>query len=118
MNGPVAKKIGVSQGTALVALKRKPKMRFSLKAKLRSWFFANHNMDAVPDDRVIQSVPNLNYESSINFQVMPAAGGQVVQVQTYDKLKDRHMTSLHIITPDEDLGESLAQILKLTQLSR
>jgi len=89
----------------------------SIKAKIRNWFLTDKNIKTAIDGRNGQST-HLSCDDSINFQVMPAAGGQVVQVHTYDKLKDRHMTSLHVITPDEDLAQALAQILKLTQLSR
>lgn len=91
-------------------------MKFSLKGKIRNWLY-DDSSECVP--AVIGRDPDrINAENGINFQVINASGGRIVQVQTYDRVKDRHSTSLHIITPDEDLATSLAQILSLAQLSR
>lgn len=97
-------------------LRKKRKMKFNLKAKIRNWLYEDDS-ECVPD--VIRHDPErINSENGINFQVINASGGRIVQVQVYDRVKDRHSTSLHIITPDEDLATSLAQILALSQLSR
>jgi hypothetical protein len=99
-------------------MKRKSKMKLNLKARLRNWLLRDEESECVPADVIVHGPERINHENSINFQVIQAAGGRIVQVQTYDRHKDRHMTSLHIITPEEDLAESLAHILTLSQLSR
>ena len=91
-------------------------MKFNLKAKIRNWLY-DDGSECVPEP-VRNDPDRINAESGMNFQVINAAGGRIVQVQTYDRIKDRHSTSLHIITPDEDLATALAQILALSQLSR
>jgi len=100
------------------SMKRKSKMKLNLKARLRNWLLREEDSECIPADVIVHGPERINAENSINFQVIQASGGRIVQVQTYDRHKDRHMTSLHIITPEEDLAESLAHILTLSQLSR
>jgi hypothetical protein len=50
--------------------------------------------------------------------VINAAGGRIVQVRYYDQKADRHSNKLHIITPEENLAESLAHILAIETISR
>lgn len=94
--------------------RRKTKMTF--KQKLREWLYNDSNEAPMAIDR--DDGHDLREEQSINFSVIPAAGGRIVQVRVYDQRNDRHSNKLHIITPDENLAESLAQILQLEQLSR
>lgn len=93
-------------------------MKFNLKEKIRNWLADVDNVECVSSGIIRHDPDRINAENGINFQVINASGGRIVQVQVYDKVKDRHSTSLHIITPDEDLATSLAQILALAQLSR
>jgi hypothetical protein len=60
----------------------------------------------------------IDHDSAFHFSVIPAAGGKIVQVRYYDKVKDRNHTKLHIITPDEKLEEALAHIFQMEVLSR
>jgi hypothetical protein len=60
----------------------------------------------------------IDHDSAIHFSVIPAAGGKIVQIRYYDKVKDRNLTKLHIITPDEKLEEALAHIFQIEVLSR
>jgi hypothetical protein len=57
-------------------------------------------------------------DNPINFSVVNASGGRIVQVRHYDLKSDRHRHSLHIITPEEDLATALAHILVIDNLSR
>lgn len=111
-------KIGSMSGQAIPypTPRKKRKMKFNLKEKIRNWLY-DDGSECVPEP-IRHDPDRINAENGINFQVINAAGGRIVQVQVYDRVKDRHSTSLHIITPDEDLATSLAQILALSQLSR
>ncbi len=93
--------------------RRKTKMSF--KQRLRNWLYDDSADEAVA---ITRDENDLREEQSINFSVIPAAGGRIVQVRTYDHRTDRNSNKLHIITPDENLAESLAQILQIEQLSR
>ena len=56
--------------------------------------------------------------NSMNFTVFSAAGGKVVQFNTYDLARDRSETRLYIVTDKDDLGEELAQIITRESLRR
>ena len=93
--------------------RRKTKMSF--KQKLREWLYDDSN-ETPP--RIERDENDLREEQAINFSIIPAAGGRIVQVRVYDHRKDHNVTKLHIITPEENLADSLAQILQIEQLSR
>lgn len=46
----------------------------------------------------------------LRFTVYNASGGKIVEISHYDQKQDRHTTSLHIITSDENFGEELGKI--------
>ena len=74
----------------------------------------DHYVSAVDEDDDLK----IDHDSAIHFSVIPAAGGKIVQIRYYDRVKDRHNTKLHIITPDEKLEEALAHIFQIEVLSR
>lgn len=94
--------------------RRKTKMTF--KQKLREWLYDDSN-EKIPM-AIDRDENDLREEQAIHFSVIPAAGGRIVQVRVYDHRTDRNSNKLHIITPEENLAESLAQILQIEQLSR
>ena len=57
-------------------------------------------------------------DDSFNFTVYNANGGKIVEVKNYDENKDRWHRSLHIITSDEDFGESIGKIVFVEMLKR
>lgn len=104
------------------ALKRKRleknmKMKLTLRQRLRQWLMSDE-----PDEYVTANSDEddvqIDHESAIHFSVVPANGGKIVQIRYYDKVKDRNLTKLHIITPDEKLEEALAHIFQIEVLSR
>lgn len=54
----------------------------------------------------------------LRFTVYNASGGKIVEINHYDSRTDRHSTSLHIITSDEDFGEQLGKIAFLEALKK
>lgn len=98
-------------------------MKLTLKQRLRRWLM-NDVSDSellsrpAPDRDANDDVLNIHDSNCITFRVVPANGGRIVQVQYFDERQDRHYTKLHLVTPDEDLAQSLAQILHLETLSR
>jgi len=105
-----------------LARERNNNMKLTIRQRLRNWLlsddpdhcevFATSSSDSDEDD--IQ----IDHESAIHFTVIPAAGGKIVQIRYYDRVKDRNNTKLHIITPDEKLEEALAHIFQIEVLSR
>ena len=109
---PMPKMANVSATTA--SLRNKSKMKFSFKQKLRDWLY-NDEPNEVYVDR---DEARPEFDGGINFRVINAQGGRIVQVHYYDPKTDRNRTSLHLITPDEDLASSLAHILALETLGK
>jgi hypothetical protein len=52
----------------------------------------------------------------MNFTVYRANGGVLVEINRYDERKDQHHCELHIVTPDEDLGNALGKIVTFESL--
>lgn len=52
----------------------------------------------------------------INFTVYRANGGMMVEYNRYDERKDHHSCELHIVHPDQDLGDALAKIVTFESL--
>ena len=50
------------------------------------------------------------------MQIYKASGGFVVETRGYDRQKDRHLNSMHVITEDQDLGEALGKIVMMEAL--
>ena len=57
---------------------------------------------------------------SINFQIYPATGGYVAEINFYDEKSDSNVRSLHVIpnTDLSDLGEHISKIITLEMLKR
>ena len=52
----------------------------------------------------------------MNFVVYRANGGMMVEYNRYDERKDHHHCELHIVHPDQDLGEALGKIITFESL--
>jgi hypothetical protein len=52
----------------------------------------------------------------INFTVYRANGGVLVEINRYDERKDQHHCELHIVHPDENLGDALGKIVTFESL--
>lgn len=97
---------------------------------MRTWlrtillnFLNNSDSQPVPSNKAIRGLtlstrPPDEGDDSFNFTVYNANGGKIVEVKNYDQSKDRWNRSLHIITSDEDFGESIGKIVFLEMLKR
>jgi hypothetical protein len=52
----------------------------------------------------------------MSFTVYRANGGMMVEYNRYDERKDHHHCELHIVHPDQDLGEALGKIVTFESL--
>ena len=52
----------------------------------------------------------------MSFTVYRANGGMMVEYNRYDDRKDQHHCELHIVHPDENLGEALSKIVTFESL--
>lgn len=60
----------------------------------------------------------LDSDKGIRFQIYKASGGFVVETSMYDRQRDRHHQSLHIITDDQDLGSAIGKIITMETLKQ
>ena len=52
----------------------------------------------------------------MNFTVYRANGGVLVEYNRYDDRKDQHLCELHIVHPDQNLGDALGKIVTFESL--
>lgn len=72
-----------------------------------------------PADHIISTSSNsLDSDKGIRFQIYKATGGMIIETNFYDRLKDRHQSSLYVITDDKDLGLEISKILTLETLKQ
>ena len=56
--------------------------------------------------------------NGMNFTIHSANGGYVMEYNTYDPRTDERNTALHLITSDQELGQSIAHIITLEMLRK
>jgi len=88
-----------------------------LKSKLRSWIFEEDTVET-RSSRLISSRDREIEGNGMNFTIMNAVGGYVMQYSQYDEKNDRNDRRLHIITSDQDLGQSIAHIITYEMLRK
>jgi len=87
-----------------------------LKSKLRSWIFEE---DTVEQSNRVVSIRDREIEGNgMNFTIMNAVGGYVMQYSQYDEKNDRNDRRLHIINSEQDLGQSIAHIITYEMLRK
>jgi len=77
--------------------------------------------DAVVSSKSINTISSgrrLDQSNGMNFTIHSANGGYVMEYNTYDPRTDERQVSLHIITSDQDLGQSIAHIITLEMLRK
>ena len=94
-------------------VKRK-EMKLSLKQRFRNWL---NNDDYEQDIPQLVESDRLSSEG-MRMQIYKASGGYVIETRSYDSHKDRNHNSMHVITDDQDLGESLGKIVMMEALKR
>jgi hypothetical protein len=89
-------------------------MKLTLREKIRNWL--------MKDDDECESVyasdsdgPEIQSQG-FRLNVYSASGGTIVETTKYDRQKDDHKHSLHVVTDDKDLGEELAKIITMESL--
>ena len=88
-----------------------------LKRKLRNWIF-EEDATETKASRLI-SIRDREIEGNgMNFTIMNAVGGYVMQYSQYDEKNDRNDRRLHIINSDQDLGQSIAHIITYEMLRK
>jgi hypothetical protein len=94
-------------------------MKRTLRQRLRDWLI----QDDMPCETIISSsrsiqMNTLDSDRGIRFNVYKATGGTVIETSFYDRHKDRHNSSLHVITDDQDLGKEIGKIITMETLKQ
>jgi hypothetical protein len=94
----------------------KETMKLTLKQKLRKWLMDDSDeLEYSNPISVDNDGPNIQSES-FRLNVYSASGGTIIETTKYDRQKDDHRHSLHVVTDDKDLGEELAKIITMESL--
>ena len=106
----------VSKGWPYSTVTRKEKkalMKISLKQRFRNWILNSDEIEASQDICVQEDKLS---SDGMRMQIYKANGGFVVETRGYDRQRDRHLNSMHVITEDQDLGEALGKIVMMEAL--
>jgi len=90
-------------------------MKLTIKQRIRSWLMddsADYASNAISID---SEGPNIQSQG-FRLNVYSASGGTIVETTKYDRQKDDHKHSLHVVTDDKELGEELAKIIIMESL--
>lgn len=93
---------------------KKALMKISLKQRIRSWLLDSGEEADMAQDICVQE-EKLSSDG-MRLQIYKATGGFVVETRGYDRQRDRHLNSMHVITEDQDLGEALGKIVMIEAL--
>lgn len=81
-----------------------------LKRRVRRWLDNDDSIElAVVSSPVVRDVD----VDGLNFNVMSAQGGTIVQVRHYDRKTDRNNTVTHVIPDGEEISERIGQIVSM-----
>jgi len=64
------------------------------------------------------STSGIDLPDPINFKVQQVNGGTVIETRYYDPKKDDNRVKLHIVTPEENLAESIGKIVTMELLQK
>jgi hypothetical protein len=91
-------------------------MKLTFKQKLRKWLMDDTDeLEYGNAISVDSDGPNIQSQG-FRLNIYGAAGGTIIETTKYDRQKDDHRHSLHVVTDDKDLGEELAKIITMESL--
>ena len=98
----------------VIRKEKKALMKISLKQRIRSWLLDSGEEADMAQDVCVQEEKISS--DGMRLQIYKATGGFVVETRGYDRQRDRHLNSMHVITEDQDLGEALGKIVMMEAL--
>ena len=99
---------------ARYTVEEKP-MKLTFKQKLRKWLMDDSADHYNPGIAIDSEGPNIQSQG-FRLNVYSASGGTIVETTKYDRQKDEHRHSLHVVTDDKELGEELSKIITMESL--
>ena len=100
--------------TPVTRKEKRALMKLSLKQRLRNWILDSDDIPDMSQDICVQE-EKLSSQG-MRMQIYKASGGFVVETRSYDTHRDRNLTSMHVITEDQDLGDALGKIVMMEAL--
>lgn len=87
----------------------------SIKQRIKNWLFSDDNEITIDEGPRIREA-DFDEERAIRFSVTPARGGMILSIRNYDPRTDRHSFTNHVIHDDQNVAESIAQIVSMELL--
>ena len=86
--------------------------RWFQKQSKKAWEAAReHGNSSAVGMKSVSISRDLDSRESANIRVHDAVGGRVIEISSYDNLKDRTNRELYIIHEDAELGPELTSII-------
>jgi hypothetical protein len=76
------------------------------------------NISVRMEQDICVSDNNIDLHDPITFRVQSVSGGTVVESRWYDHKKDENRVKLHIVTPEENLADSIGKIVTMELLQK
>jgi hypothetical protein len=99
---------------ARYTVEEKP-MKLTFKQRIRNWLMNDEEDYSKQLISVDSEGPNIKSQG-FRLNVYSASGGTIIETTKYDRQKDDHRHSLHVVTDDKELGEELAKIITMESL--
>ena len=97
-------------------IEEKP-MKLTIKQRIRNWLMKDDDEADCSGNLISVDSDGPNIQSQgFRLNVYSASGGTIVETTKYDRQKDDHRHSLHVVTDEKDLGEELAKIITMESL--
>jgi hypothetical protein len=90
-------------------------MKLTFKQRIRNWLMDDSADQYNPGIAIDSEGPNIQSQG-FRLNVYSASGGTIIETTKYDRQKDDHRHSLHVVTDDKELGEELAKIITMESL--
>jgi hypothetical protein len=93
-----------------------------LKSWILKWLNDSHENHSIIEKDAIQPLrvkePHFEHrqDKTVNFKLLFATGGKIIQTQRYDSVRQDYDSNLYIITEDQNLGEELEKIITVEVL--
>jgi hypothetical protein len=92
-------------------------MKLTFKQRIRNWLMKDNDEADCSSNLISVDSEGPNIQSQgFRLNVYSASGGTIVETTKYDRQKDDHKHSLHVVTDDKELGEELAKIITMESL--
>lgn len=94
----------------------KVKKMSKIKRWLRNWILDDENQIESLPYATESDEPNYEDHTTLRFNVTSARGGIILTVRNYDKRTDNHYYTAHVLHDDQNIADSIAQIVSMELL--